>query len=119
MAGIVKRGLLTKEGHLVKNWKQRLFELDADGGALHYYTLQGKVHKGSIGLSPNTWVQHLDSAMTSRKFTFEIVTGSKRLVLSAETERMAQEWADAVQHVIKPDTGKVIRCNRAYTPKQL
>lgn len=38
---IVKKGVLTKKGAVMRNWKRRLFELDAGAGVLRYSDLRG------------------------------------------------------------------------------
>jgi len=94
---VVKKGVLTKQGHFVKNWKERLFELDADNAVLRYYTLQGK-QKGEFPLT-GSWVQHVDESVSRKAHSFEIVKGEARLLMCAGTEEMANTWAQAVDQV--------------------
>ena len=81
--GIVKRGILIKQGHLVKNWKRRLFVLDAEAKSLQYYTcVGGEQLKGTFLLSGG-WVQHVDEAAAGKPNCIEVVGNARRLLLSA------------------------------------
>ena len=103
--GIVKRGILIKQGHLVKNWKRRLFVLDAEAKSLQYYTcVGGEQLKGTFLLSGG-WVQHVDEAAAGKPNCIEVVGNARRLLLSAESYAIAESWARSINEVLHDAQG--------------
>jgi hypothetical protein len=101
----LKKGFILKEGHLVKNWKNRFFVLDA--GVMTYYESStdkppyGVNKKGEIFLrgttakvDKNTITVQYDGDVTSRE-------GLAKLVLEIRYPTEREEWFQAIrQHVI-------------------
>jgi hypothetical protein len=92
-----KSGYLRKQGHIMRNWKKRLFELDYKAAVLRYKDEYGTV-KGEIKLC-GSWVQHIDKAITSLDHCFELVAEDVKLLIQAQTAEEAEEWAHELGEV--------------------
>eukprot|EP00501_MAST-03F_sp_TOSAG23-6_P000124 GSMAST32.ASY1.ANO1.126.1 assembled CDS len=89
--GIIKKGSLSKKGHLRKNWKTRVFIL-TDLKLSYYDSEHTKVPKGEINLSDIIEVQHEDSTTkmvirTARNKDYELQT---------KTSDEAVSWVEAI-----------------------
>lgn len=88
-------GWMAKQGHWVRNWKNRWFVLD--GRRMHYYAEEGaKKPKGCISMVDGTDV--LVEEKYQKPFCFTIVTPRKRFVLQAADEDEMAEWIEAIQN---------------------
>lgn len=97
----VKRGVLTKRGHVVKNWKRRAFQLT--GEDLQYYSDEDStVPRGVVSLSDITHVASAEDAGVDvdtggRENVFVLFTSSGRdYLLQAATAAQRREWVRAL-----------------------
>ncbi|KAA0150042.1 hypothetical protein FNF27_07841 [Cafeteria roenbergensis] len=87
---VIKSGPLVKQGHLVRNWKERHFVLV--GHALEYFERDSFRQKGSVPLREVTEV----TAM-SRRGTFRVATAKGyELVMQAASEATAVSWMRSI-----------------------
>lgn len=88
-------GWMAKQGHFIKNWKNRWFVLE--GRYMTYFSSpQSGKPRGVIGM-----VEGSDVVVEERyvkPFCFTIVTPSKRFVLQAANESEMAEWIEAIQN---------------------
>jgi len=83
---MIKSGPLVKQGHVIRNWKERNFVLV--GHALEYFELDSFRQKGSVPLREVTEV----TAM-KRRGTFRVATArGYELVMQAASEAIASSW---------------------------
>jgi len=68
---ISKEGILTKQGHRVKNWKQRYFVLE--GFFLKYYKRKGETDPQGVIPLKGCKIERIKS---DKKFLFELVSRS-------------------------------------------
>ena len=100
---IVKSGLLSKVGGIVKNWKERQFELDSETMELRYYTPDTLELKGAIKIDRVATINTSDSPSFGKAlqgFFLELVTASRTFVLQAKSDAEREAWVTAVQSVI-------------------
>jgi hypothetical protein len=91
---VIYHGFLTKEGHWVKNWKRRLFVLDAEN--LSYY--DGDTMCGSLKVASITHVE-ATSGPAGRCDGIGIYTsGGKYLRVQPADHNARARWADAIAH---------------------
>jgi hypothetical protein len=83
---LIKTGMLVKQGHLIRNWKERQFVLYGD--ALEYFGSDSFRPKGTVPLREITEVKNM-----TRPGTFRIATAKGyELVMQAASERVATSW---------------------------
>jgi len=97
---IYKEGTLTKQGHRIKNWKQRFFVLE--GFHLKYYKKKGE--RDPKGVIPLKGCK-IESVKSDKKFLFELVTrssGAKHntYLIYAQNKAELDEWLEAIQSTI-------------------
>lgn len=95
-SGIVKEGYLTKQGHVVKNWKKRWFVLRI--GQLQYFKSLTKLKepKGSINLVNGS----VAKTFTKGCFVLYDASNDKKYFITAPSEEEMLEWMDAIQFSI-------------------
>ena len=122
---ILKAAWLYKQGHLVKNWKRRYFEMvaDADGGAsLKYYggEQQGSQMKGCFKLEPPGTVAEERGERAVGKMPgmdggnhtmhqFAIHCGRRMLLVGAPDAATMRRWVSCCSLVIADGAGAAAR----------
>jgi hypothetical protein len=87
-------GWMAKQGHIIRNWKNRWFVLD--GRRMFYFTKEGATRpKGVIRLVKGTEV--VVEEKYSKPYCFTLQTPKKRFILQAANEEEQAEWIEAVQ----------------------
>ena len=88
-------GWMAKQGHFIKNWKNRWFVLEER--IMRYYARQGDERpKGTIYLAPGTEV---DTRTGSHKAnSFIVNTPMKKFSLQAADDDEMEEWIRAIRH---------------------
>lgn len=90
-------GWMAKQGHLVRNWKNRWFRLQ--GRRMYYYARDGLIKaKGVINMVDGTDV--IIEERYPKPFCFTILTPTKRFVLQAGDEDEMEEWIAAIENNI-------------------
>lgn len=88
-------GWMAKQGHFIRNWKNRWFVLE--GRVITYYAKEGaKASKGVINMVAGTDV--IIEEKYSKPFCFTVITPAKRFVLQAADEDEMAEWIEAIQN---------------------
>ena len=93
---IVKEGYLTKQGHLVKNWKKRWFVLKI--GQLQYFKSIQKLKEpaGTIILTNGS----VAKTFTKGCFVLYDAKNDKKYFITAPSEEEMVEWMDAISFCI-------------------
>jgi hypothetical protein len=96
-----KHGYLTKQGHVMKNWRRRYFVLTSK--AFSYYVDESmKRHKGSVNIIN---AQIADSDIKSN--CFAIADGSgKKFFVQAENDKEKSEWYAILEYVLSIQTNQ-------------
>jgi hypothetical protein len=100
-------GYLTKQGHVVKNWKRRYFRLE--GSEIQYYIKEfksteekekEKLRRGLLYLPPDetrVCIPKQGKKSFPSEYPFEIQTPVRNLLLCAETAEERRSWIKAVK----------------------
>lgn len=99
---IVKEGYLTKQGHVVKNWKKRWFILRV--GELQYFKSIQKLKEptGAINLENGS----LAKTYTKNCFVLYDSKNDKKFFIQAATDEEMKEWWDAIAFCISHAGGQ-------------
>jgi len=109
---VLKKGYLIKMGHVVKNWKRRLFVLDADN--LTYFKAE-KV-RGFVPVSKITRiVSKMDSKGRSNGFEVQTSVG-KTFLIMAENETERSSWLAAIRRAQFEAQSKMIGGSQGHKP---
>jgi len=83
-------GYLNKKG--VLTWKKRWFVLSSN--KIAYFSKEGDTNtRGELALEESSKV----SSINSRPNSFQVITGNRALVVSADTEEKKLEWVGAIK----------------------
>eukprot|EP00937_MAST-01D_sp_MAST-1D-sp2_P006837 g6837.t1 len=101
-------GYLLKRGQLVKSWKRRWFEIDAERSTMSYFSddpAKGGVQKGALDLADAMAIVARETRVQAgHPNYFVVVAGKRRLHLSAATEVDMRRWVAAVGAVSVAET---------------
>jgi hypothetical protein len=87
-------GWMAKQGHIIRNWKNRWFILD--GRRVFYYAKEGaKAPKGVIRMVQGTEV--IVEERYARPFCFTLKTPKKRFIVQAANEEEQAQWIAAIE----------------------
>src|SRR3989338_8114685 len=95
---VVKEGFLTKQGHIVKNWKLRWFVLREDGNFEYFASPSDKTPKGRLKITGDMKIEVHD--VPKIKPNSFILQSKKPFLLSAETLDSRQSWIRALNNAI-------------------
>jgi hypothetical protein len=93
---LIKKGALSKQGHLNRNWKKRHFVVTA--GLATYHEAPGGATKGSIALSEDAVVSVVEEGPAAGEdecFQFEVRCDGKVLAMRATSEADMSQWIHA------------------------
>lgn len=95
---VIKQGFLTKQGHIMKNWKRRSFVLTPQ--SLAYYETENALRpRGSIELKDIVNVEEVAKPRRSSLSVFKITSRKgKHLLIEAGSDEERTEWMDTVQN---------------------
>lgn len=86
-------GWMAKQGHIIRNWKNRWFILD--GRRMFYFAKEGATRpKGVIRLVKGTEV--VVEERYNKPYCFTLQTPKKKFILQAANEEEMAEWIDAI-----------------------
>jgi len=95
---VIKTGHLLKQGHFLKNWKMRMFQLSKDK------LMYGHLQKGLRGTIELKHIKHIHPLVDShgRSVMFEIKTvnasgKSKDFLILAKDDKEREEWLHAIK----------------------
>jgi hypothetical protein len=88
-------GLMAKQGHFFKTWKNRWFVLE--GRTMSYYAKEGaKSARGVISMVDGTDV--IVEEKYPRPYCFTVITPTKKFILQTANEDEMAEWIEAIQN---------------------
>lgn len=96
-----KEGYLVKQGHFVKNWKERWFILQ--GNLLFYFKNKPTKEIEPLGIIPLGYctVEVCNISQPGRKYLFEIrntqLAGEKDYLIQAKSQNEMEEWVQALR----------------------
>ena len=96
---IVKEGFLTKQGHVVKNWKMRWFVLKEDGSLEYFASPKEKTPLGRIKITKDMRIQ-VNDATKIKPNCFLLHCARKPFLLVADTNDAKLEWIKAINNII-------------------
>lgn len=100
-------GWMAKQGHIIRNWKNRWFVLD--GRKIFYFLKEGATRpKGVIRMIKGTEV--VVEEKYSKPFCFTLQTPKKKFILQAASEEEQAEWIEAIQinlETVPPEEAEV------------
>ena len=109
---IVMKGVLLKQGRIMRNWKQRSFELRSQG-LLQYFddkhknSITGKSRfKGEMQLGPYSTVEDMEWQATlsysDKRYRYQIkINNDKReLLIAAKSAEVKRKWINALETVV-------------------
>jgi ankyrin repeat protein len=92
--GVRVEGWMAKQGHFIRNWKNRWFTLD--GRTMSYFGKEGAAKpKGTISLGAGTDV--IVEEKYAKPYCFTLLTPKKKFILQAANEDEMVEWIEAIQ----------------------
>eukprot|EP01029_Cantina_marsupialis_P017317 TRINITY_DN3887_c0_g2_i1.p1 TRINITY_DN3887_c0_g2~~TRINITY_DN3887_c0_g2_i1.p1 ORF type:complete len:742 (-),score=204.19 TRINITY_DN3887_c0_g2_i1:213-2438(-) len=92
---VIKKGMLTKQGHFVKNWKRRSFVLT--GESLSYYEGDSSIEpKGKINLRDIVGIDDVRNHKDPHAFRIR-TSNNKFYVIVASSLAEKQEWQTAIR----------------------
>lgn len=101
---ILFEGWLEKKGSFIANWKRRWFVLSSS--KLEYYVEENKAtKKGDIVVNETTKVLTRDGS--THAYKFGVMSGTRILELSADTDKDRIDWMDKIQTLVK----RIIKIN--------
>ena len=93
-------GWLTKEGHIIKNWKRRWFVLA--GGHMIYSVAPGAKAKGLINLSEVTELAKAPEAKMQPAFKLVFQKDGKNVIylIAADSPQSFNDWYKALERYV-------------------
>lgn len=98
----IREGFMTKQGHVVRNWKMRWFVLRRDE-MLYYKSELDPKASGSVELNKNSTVE-----IAGRPHSFIVTSPGRKLVCTAKDSREMEEWMNDIRLVIQEHQNKAL-----------
>ncbi|XP_064620051.1 switch-associated protein 70-like [Lineus longissimus] len=99
MDDVIKKGWLTKKGHIVGSWKERWFVLTPN--SLTYYTGEDEREtKGEVPILSTCKIEALNDKTGGKPNRFLLVSESRPFELSTKDLKTKNEWITALQEAI-------------------
>lgn len=99
----IREGFMTKQGHVVRNWKMRWFVLRRDE-MLYYKSELDPKASGSIEINKHTTVE-----LAGRPHSFIVTSPGRKLICTAKDAREMEEWIGDIRLVIQEHQQKAQR----------
>ncbi|KAK5580027.1 hypothetical protein RB653_000039 [Dictyostelium firmibasis] len=100
------RAYLSKKGHVVKNWKLRLFVLKPGSSYMEYFVDETKeqqhLPQGRVPLYGTRVMEYVYSSNNNpREFCLSVETEHKNWIISTGSKAQQMEWIEAIKHAIE------------------